>query len=45
MSRHNSLKISKKGAGKRNVLTRPERMALLKEKGIEVKSALGLPKR
>ena len=45
MSRHPSLKMSKKGAGKRNVLTRAERIVLLKEKGVEVKSALNLPKR
>lgn len=45
MSRHPSLKTNKKGAGKRNVLTRFERLALLKEKGTQIKSALHLPKR
>ncbi len=46
MSKHNSLKISGGGTGKRSVLKRFERVKLLKDRGQwkEGQSPIGLPK-
>ena len=46
MSKHNSLKVSGGGGGKRSVLKRFERVKLLKERGQwkEGQSPMGLPK-